>query len=369
MDPSPSPEDALTVTPRVSIVFLVFNRRLELAESLRRMTVEDDFPADRLEVIVVDNASSDGSGDMLRESFPSVRLIRRSVNNGVSGWNDGFAVATGDWVLALDDDCYLPRGGLRQALAAAQEHQADLVSFSVGSPHREDFRFTDAYRTGLLMFWGCAVLISRPVLDELGGYDPEIFVWANELEFMLRFFDAGYRHLHLPEVMAVHMKDVTERPKEEHVAQRSYRLNARHWGYIAAKLLRPRDAATALAGLLTTFLRDAVRIHPRALRALGPALGGFRHGLRHRRPVTAEVSSTYRQSFHSFVGPWWYSRPPLDILREAPGRLTRAALGRPDPEPPGRGKENFARHARFYPASASVLQLRPLEPTTRGQRP
>jgi GT2 family glycosyltransferase len=359
MDPSPSPDGALTATPRVSIVFLVFNRRNELAESLRRMTVEDDFPADRLEVIVVDNASSDGSADMVRESFPGVRVIRRAVNCGVSGWNDGFAVATGDWVLALDDDCYLPRGGLREALAAAREHEADLVSFSVASSHRPDFRFTDAYRTGLLMFWGCAVLVRRTVLDELGGYDPEIFVWANELEFTLRFFDAGHRHLYLPEVTAVHMKHVNDGPEAEGVTDRSYQLNARHWGYIAAKLLGPRDAPVALANLLATFVRDAARIHPQALRAAWPAVRGFRHGLRHRAPVAAEVSTTYRRGFHTFVGPWWSSRPPLEILRAAPARLARAALGRPVPEPTGRGGENLARHARFYPTSTAVLQLRP----------
>lgn len=350
--------------PEVSIVFLVFNRREELAISLRQMLEDADPPPGGCEVIVVDNASVDGSADMVRRDFPSVRLIERPVNVGVSGWNDGFAAARGRWVLALDDDCYLPAGGLPRALAAAAEHDADLVSFSVGSHEHSDFHFTESYRTGLLAFWGCAVLIRRAALQPLTGYDPEIFVWANEVELMLRFFDAGHRHLHLPEVTAVHMKTPGDGPPREHVTNRTYALNLRHWAYVAAKLLRRRDAAAALAGLLSTPLRDAARIHPAALRGLRPTLAGFRHGLRFRRPVSATVSATYRQSFHSFVGPWWYSRPPLEILRDAPGGLVRAALRRPRPEPQGRGDENFARHARFYPASASVLQLR--EP---GQAP
>jgi len=352
-DPDPRP-------PTASIVFLVFNRREELAESLRRMVDDDDFPRGRLEVIVVDNASQDGSADMVRADFPSVRVIRREVNNGVSGWNDGFAAATGDWVLALDDDCYLPRGGLRQALAAAGEHHADLVSFSVANPDRPEYRFTDAYPTGLLMFWGCAVLVRRAVLEELGGYDPEIFVWGNELELMLRFFDAGHRHLHLPEVTAMHMKGVEDRPPAEQIEDPGYRLNARHWGYIAAKLLRPRDAVGALAAVLAMCVRDARRMNPVALGGMGPALGGFRHGLRHRRPVAKSVSATYRRSFHNFVGPWWYSRPPLEILRAAPSRLARAATGRPVADPVGgRGDMNFERHGRYYPTSASALRLRP----------
>ena len=155
------------------------------------MLGEADYDRDALDVIVVDNASDDGASEMVKEEFPEVQLIRREENCGVSGWNDGFAVARGDYVLALDDDCYLPEDGLRRAVEQAQEHDADLVSFAVRALDDPDYRFNERYRTGLLTFWGCAVLIRRPVLERLGGYDPEIFVWANEMEFMLRFFDRG----------------------------------------------------------------------------------------------------------------------------------------------------------------------------------
>src|SRR4051794_4460690 len=157
------------------------------------MLGDSDYPSELVDVIVVDNASTDGSGDMVREEFPDVRLVRREKNIGVSGWNDGLAVATGDFVLALDDDCYLPPDGLRLAVEAAEQHAADLVSFSVTSGADEQYFFNEQYRTGLLTFWGCAVLMRRRVVEELRGYDPEIFVWANELEFMIRFFDHGFR--------------------------------------------------------------------------------------------------------------------------------------------------------------------------------
>src|SRR4051794_9499125 len=92
------------VLPTVSIVFLVYNRREELRTSLREMLSGIDYPRDRVDVIVVDNASEDGAAEMVREDFADVRLIRRETNCGVSAWNDGFAVAQGEWVLALDDD-------------------------------------------------------------------------------------------------------------------------------------------------------------------------------------------------------------------------------------------------------------------------
>src|SRR3954469_7567393 len=113
-------------SPTVTIVFLVYNRRDELRISLQKMTEESDYPRERVDVVVVDNASEDGAAAMVREEFPEVQLIRREVNSGVSAINDGFAVAKGDFVLGLDDDCYLPPDGLRRAIALAAEHEADL---------------------------------------------------------------------------------------------------------------------------------------------------------------------------------------------------------------------------------------------------
>jgi GT2 family glycosyltransferase len=343
------------VQPTVTIVFLVYNRGEELRISLEQMLGGSDYDHDRVDVIVVDNASEDGSADMVQGKFPQVRLIRRETNCGVSGWNDGFADAKGDYVLALDDDCYLPPDGLRRAVEAAQEHDADLVSFAVRASDDPHYRFNERYRTGLLTYWGCAVLMRRSVLDALHGYDPEIFVWANELEFMMRFFDQGFRHLHLPEVEAVHMKE-TGRHWIEYFGMRSYRINARHFAYVAAKLMRTRDAFGALVALLAIGIRDALRHDPVAIKAVPESVKGFAHGLRHRAPVRPEVSHAYRTNFHSYASPWWVSRPPAELLRALPGELVRTRT-RGELRPGGRLQDYYARRARYYPKSAATLRF------------
>lgn len=328
-------------TPAVTIVFLAFNRRDDLRESLRRMHAID-YESELLEFIVVDNASTDGSAAMVEAEFPDVRLIVRGENCGVSGINDGFAAARGDFVLALDDDCYLPPDGLRRAVTAAEEHSADLVSFGVISSIDPDTRFDQVYRTGLLSFWGCAVLIRREVLAELHGYDPNIFVWANELEFMLRCFDHGFRHLHMPEVVAVHMK-APEPDYVSYIASPAYLFNARHFAYVAAKLLRARDAWEALFARLATHIRDAIREDPRALRAIPPTLAGFARGLSSRSPVSKrELSRVYRRHFESFASPWWLSRPLSEFVRPR-GDSTR------------RRDEYFEN--RYHPKSAATLEF------------
>src|SRR3954467_9015134 len=93
--------------PLVSIVFLAFNRRDALATSLDHVLHRLDYPADRLEVIVVDNASADGTAEMLRAEHPEVQLIRQPANIGASAWNVGMTTARGRWRMILDDDCYI----------------------------------------------------------------------------------------------------------------------------------------------------------------------------------------------------------------------------------------------------------------------
>jgi GT2 family glycosyltransferase len=328
-----------TAWPTVTVVLLVFNRRDELRTTLRKMLLELDYDQELIDVVVVDNASTDGSGDMVASEFPHA--------------------ARGDWVVALDDDCYLPADGLKRALEAARQNDADLVSFAVRADDNPDYRFDQRYRTGLLSFWGCAVLMKREVLEALRGYDPEIFVWANELEFMLRFFDRGFRHLHLPEVVAVHMK-ATGRPWTDYIAMREYRLNTRHFAYIAAKLLKPRHALGTLVALLTGNLRDAWRVDPVALKAIPGALMGFLNGLRHRDPIASgEISEVYRRNFRSFASPWWLSRPLPEFLRSLPRELMRNG-GRRSANgsyPPGRRELYFAQRDRYYPKTAQTLRF------------
>lgn len=317
------------VSPSVSIVVLVCNRREKLRIALDHTLLRSDYPADRLDVIVVDNASTDGTPGMVRSEFPSVTLIERGRNVGVSGWNDGFEAARGDYVLALDDDCYLPPDGLRRAVEAAEAHQADLVSFTIEAADVPGHLFNDDYVTGLLAYWGCAVLMRRRVLDGLGGYDPGIFLWGNELEFMIRFFDHGFRHLYLPEVVATHMK------MPMHIDEwmsYGYRVNLGHFAYIAARLLDSRDAGAVFASVLATAMQDTFRMHRGAVFAPPHIIRGFVRGLRRRQAVTnPTVSRVYRHNMHSFAAPW------------------RVA---------GERRAQFiAARRRFYPRERATLQL------------
>ena len=335
--------------PTVSVVFLAYNRREEIATSLQVVLEELDYPADRLDVLVVDNASSDGTAEMLRERFPSVQTIRNPENVGTSGWNVGLATSTGDFCLLLDDDCYLRGQGLRTAVRAAQDERADLVSFLVRSTVKDGYVFNDEYRPGLFAFWGCAALVSRRAVEELGGYDPNIFFWGNEIEFTIRLLDRGMRHLYLPEVVAHHMKGPTN--PEETFMLRAAKINGRHWAYLAGKALRPWHSFGAFLSHLWNTLYVAVFEDRRSLLALPDIVAGYVQGLRNREPVRPEVSRTYRRNCRELANPLRWARPPAGFVRS----MTRPDVEEDERE--GAIDAFFDRRPRYYPTSRAVLEL------------
>ncbi len=332
--------------PLVTVNILAFNRREELRRTLETVLGDLEYPAHRLDIVVVDNASDDGTADMVRERFPSVDLVVNPENVGVAGWNAGFARGRGELFLVLDDDCYIRGDALKRAVLGAREARADLVSFSVRSDVDATYYFNEDYHCGLLAFWGCAALISRRGVELTGGFDPNIFIWAHEAEFVARLLDGGLRHLYLPEVTAVHLKAPAQGPGSVY----SMRLNTRNFAYIAGRLLRRRHALQAAANLLLRGVLIAIR-RPAAARALPDVAEGLWAGLRHRQPVRAQVSAAYRENFIEFVNPLQFARGPREIWRRRGDHAAGSAdLNR-------RRRRFWSEHERFYPPRAATLEL------------
>jgi GT2 family glycosyltransferase len=334
--------------PLVSIVFVAYNRRDQLAVSLEQVLDHLDYPGDRLEVIVVDNASEDGTAEMVRERFPQVQLIRNPRNIGASAWNVGMTTARGDWRLILDDDCYLAGDSLKTAVRHAERERADLVSFLVASSE-QDGLFNDGDRSpGLLGFVGCSALFSRRAIETEPFYDPNLFIWGNELELTIRLLDRGMRHLYLPEVVSIHQKPIPDAT----MVLRFAAINHRHWAYSAGKLLQPGDALVVLGRLLLRTAVDAYRWGDRQILSMLPGIfAGFADGLRRRRPVRPAVSSLYRRVCVDFSNPLTFARTPAQRLREGgdPAAADRARAER---------RSSWEAEAGpYYPAGRSVLEV------------
>jgi GT2 family glycosyltransferase len=340
--------------PSVTVVCVCFNRRGLLRTVLTKTLRECDYPGE-LDAIVIDNASSDGTPQMVRAEFPAVHLIVREDNIGAPAWNQGFAAAKSDYVLILDDDCYLPPDGLRRAVAAAGQYDADLVSFKVVSSLEPGHVFTDAYPTGLIMFWGCAALVRRQVVQELGGYDPQMFIWANELEFTMRFYDRGYRHLHFPCVVAQHMK----LPSTDEYGERGNALiHARNHAYVAGKLLRGRDAAAAVTTVAARGLASSLLHGGNPIEATWSTLRGCTHGMRHRDPLRkAAVSRFYRRNFEAYTSPWSLMAGIDDLARALLPASRATALATVRSAAVLRREAFFQQRRRLYPNVPAALKF------------
>jgi len=208
----------------VSAVVLSWNRREDTLACLRSLAAADPAP----HVIVVDNASSDGTADAVRREFPDVELIENPENLGFAEGNDvGIrrALAHGaDHVLVLNNDTEVDPGFLAPLLDEAGRRPdagalspkilfaapPDLIWFAGaeydprsgyngrqrGYREPDDGRFDTVVETARVC--GAAMLVSREVLEKVGTFDPSLFAYSEDTDWSLRAHEAGYRHFVVP---------------------------------------------------------------------------------------------------------------------------------------------------------------------------
>src|SRR5262245_41093734 len=114
-----------TPPPFVSILIVTWNRREELARAIQSALVQT-YPAK--EIVVVDNASTDGTDQMVRQQFPTVRMVVAPRNLGCpSGRNFGLQQCAGEYVFMLDDDGWLQEDAVALCVQRAEAHPSTAV--------------------------------------------------------------------------------------------------------------------------------------------------------------------------------------------------------------------------------------------------
>jgi len=149
---------------KLTTILCNYNTRDALARALESLlATQGDLAA---EIIVVDNASRDGSADMVRQRFPAVNVIESGANRWFSGGNNlGLRAAQGEYALILNPDTILPPGALAMLVAYLDEHPAvgavtPRMTFADGTLQRTCSRFP-AYGDALLSYTFLGVLFPR----------------------------------------------------------------------------------------------------------------------------------------------------------------------------------------------------------------
>lgn len=245
--------------PKLSIITVAWNHRAEAGEFLDAVKRAADTCPFPVEMVLVDNASADGTADYVAEKYPWVNLVRRETNEGFAlGCNRGMEAASGEFLLMLNPDAFAntkalagmvrfleghPRVGcvgcqLLHADGMPQMSRYELLcarsywkNHSILYPATEKIRkivfklgYTEGRRpkkTGWMM--GSCLMVPRRVYDKVGGFEPSFFMYAEDMDWCHMIQKAGYQVIYLPYLRITHRQKGSSGKQREFCFRRLYR--------------------------------------------------------------------------------------------------------------------------------------------------
>lgn len=227
------------VEPLISVIIVTYNSRREIGPCLMSLFAElGEMPA---QVIVVDNASSDGTPAYLASQWHHVTLLAQNRNLGFAAANNlGLAIARGDPILLLNPDTRLQAGAIHSMLNAIKCHTdvgvvgpqllntdgslqpscrefPNVLTHFIGMTElyriegmrrwlRRWLPSLDEHRTPRYVDWvsGACLLVRRSAIDAVGGMDERFFIYGEELDWQYRMAQHGWRVWFAPSAQIVH---------------------------------------------------------------------------------------------------------------------------------------------------------------------
>lgn len=228
--------------PEVSVIIVNYNTADEIEKCLNSV-LSSQLTVYGLEVIVVDNASTDNSIEVVKK-FPQVKLIQNKENLGFATANNTGAKQTkGELLLFLNPDTQILPNSIKKLIQVARERKDAAVvapkllnldgtrqnsvrnlptilkaiqeyflaresTFSAFSPEAQ-------YQKEVEAVVGAAMLIPKRVFNELGGFDEKYFLYYEDLDFCRKAKDKGYKVVFVPQAKIIHEIGVSGRGEKE----------------------------------------------------------------------------------------------------------------------------------------------------------
>lgn len=279
--------------PRVSVVVLTHDRPRELARTLVQLRQLPESP----QIIVVDNASRPGVVDEVLRAWPDVTRVRCEENRGAAGRNAGVAQVRTPYVAFCDDDTWWAPGALARAADLLDAHR-DVAALSarvlVGDDERLDPTCETMARSpldgtglpgpALISFMAGAAVMRTAAYREVGGYEPRLFLGAEEWLMGMDLAARGWRMAYVDDVVTHHHPSSARDPTARRIASARNRL----W---IAWMRLPMASACMMS---LAIARDARR-HGLLRPALHQALRGLPWALRRRCVVPPRVQEMVRR--------------------------------------------------------------------------
>lgn len=231
---------------KLSIIIVSFNTRQLLKQCLDSVIVSLNYSSmiNSTEIIVVDNASTDGSPELVRERFKRVKVVRNKVNSGFARANNqAIKIAKGDYILLLNSDTRIVPDTCEILIKEADNHQdagvigcrlintdgtvqpsvgftPDLLKVifwmlflddlpilrtSIKPYHMEDKSYYDlSHYVGWVS--GACLMVRREALKKSGLMDESIFMYVEEVEWCQRIMKEGYKVYYTHKTSVYHHK-------------------------------------------------------------------------------------------------------------------------------------------------------------------
>jgi len=217
--------------PLVSIIILNWNGKEHLETCLPSVigqTYED------IETIVVDNGSTDGSIEYVKQNYDTVKLVCNSTNVGFAeGNNVGIRAASGEYVVVLNNDTEVDKNWISSFVKVAEENpdagmfackilsyydrkQIDCVGHLIypdglsrgrGRGEVDEGQYDTIEEVAFPS--GCAALYRREMLDQIGLFDGDFFIYVEDSDLGIRGRLAGWKCLYAPDAVVYHKYSAT----------------------------------------------------------------------------------------------------------------------------------------------------------------
>lgn len=227
---------------RLSVVFLNYNTRDLTRQALNSVLAAAEGLA--VEIFVVDNASVDGSADMVAEEFPQVKLICNEANVGfAAGNNVALRQVTGEYVLLINTDTIVRRDALRTMVEFLDAHpeagacgckildpdgtlqldsrrgfptplaafckMSGLSRFFPKHPRIAHYHMTylDPEQTAEVeVLSGSCMMVRKAAMDQVGLLDEDYFMYGEDIDWCYRFHQAGWKIYYVPTTSIIHFR-------------------------------------------------------------------------------------------------------------------------------------------------------------------
>jgi GT2 family glycosyltransferase len=266
----------------VVVVVLNYCSEEDTAACIQSLSRSDYKP---FSILIVDNASPDGSGQRLRDRFPDVNHLALETNGGyAAGNNRGIEWALGrgaDYVMILNDDTVVAEDLITRMVSSAEEtgtaivvpqilyfDQPDKVWYAGGrhstlrcmGQHIGENGPVDESTSGRTVTFacGCCVLVRADVFAEIGGFDEAFFMYVEDLEFSVRAQKSGYTMYYEPRARVLHRISPNGEPAPWQIIQRDVNRRAlvgRHYSVLQRMVSRVWFYPTRFVHLLRYIVR------------------------------------------------------------------------------------------------------------------